>query len=205
MTDANIIKVTLPTNAITVAKMQAEIEGDAEFLLTTTVDNADDYTFADELLSDLAGKLDALVAMRKRATDPLKASAKEIESWFRPSVKALEGVITHLKGVMGTYRKGVEAARLASIEAAAVAAETHDAPALLEAMAATPAAPEGRATCAWYWRVARVFRPMLRDEDLIPDLAKFDAIAKAHPGADTQPPVIPGVTFERCPRIGARR
>jgi phage terminase large subunit-like protein len=59
MTDAtNIIKVSLPTSAIEVAKMQTEIEGDAEFMLTTTVENAEDYSFADELLSDLASKLD---------------------------------------------------------------------------------------------------------------------------------------------------
>ena len=202
---ATTIQVTLPTSALEVARLQAAIEEDAPFLLTTTVDTPEDYSFADEVLTDVVQKKDALVAMRKRATEPLKASAKEIESWFAPAVKLLSDVELFLKGRMGAYQAHLAALKAKADEDAAQAAAAHDAPALLEAMAAVPEAAAGRATCAWFWRVVRVNPLLVRDEDKVPDLAKFEAVAKAHPGADTQPPVIPGVIFERCPRIGARR
>jgi hypothetical protein len=201
----NIIKVTLPTSAIEVAKMQADVEKDALFLLTTEVVTAIDYSDADEILTDVVRNKDALVAMRKRATEPLKASAKEIESWFAPAVRTLCEVESFLKGKMGAYQQRLADAKAAADEAAARAAEAHDAPALLEAMASVPVAASGRATCGWFWKVIRVNADVVRDEDKIPDVAKFDAIAKAHPGADVNPPVIPGVSFERCARIGARR
>ena len=45
---------------------------------------------------------------------------------------------------------------------------------------------------------------MVRAEDMIPDVAKFEAAAKAA-GSSEQPPVFPGVVFERVARIGAKR
>ena len=140
MTTTNIIKVTLPTSAIEVAKMQAEIEKDAPFLLTTEVVTAIDYSDADEILTDVVRKKDALVAMRKRATEPLKASAKEIESWFAPAVRTLCEVESFLKGKMGAYHQRLAEAKAAASSNVARAAEAHDAPALLEAMASVPVA-----------------------------------------------------------------
>ena len=201
---SNEVTVKLPTNAVEVSHLQKAAEDQAPIILDLRVEDADDYTIADDLLSDLARRKDEIVAMRKSATGPLYTVIKTVESWFKPYITVLDGGISHLKGQLSAYNVA-EAKRLeASRQAATAAAEARDSAALLAAVSEPAPAPVGRATTTWFWRVDRVIREMLRDEDLIPDMAKFEAAAKAA-GSGEQPPVIPGVVFVRDARMGARR
>ncbi len=187
--------------------MQAEAEADGLAVSALKVTDADTLALADALLTDVVTRKDAAVAMRKRATGPMYAAVREIETWFRPLVIALETAERHLKDLVGAYRLEQHDRARAARELAAAAAEQHDASALIEALtvADDAAAPDGaRATTRYAWQVKRIAEDLLPDEWWTPDTTRIDAVAKAAAG-DGDAPVIPGVVFERVAIVGARR
>lgn len=192
------------TNA---AAIQRQAEADVPIIKAMRIENAEDYAFADGVLTDVVQRKDAFEDMMKSATAPLNAGLKVVRSWFAPGRDAFETCEAHLKGLLSTYRVRQAAEAQKAREAAARAVET-GAPAeaqlaALQTAADAGAAPAGRATVAFAWRVARVVADLLPDEWWTPDDAKLAAFAKAHKGEDA--PVIPGVVFERVARVGARR
>jgi hypothetical protein len=202
---ARTMTVALPPDVAQLATLQREAEADAAAL--DMVGDSCPTADVDEFLTDVVRRKDAAVAMRKRATGPMYMAIKEIESWFRPTVKALEGAEAHLKGVLGRQRLAALETERAARELAAVAAEQRDAPALLGALtvAADAGAKDGaRATTRYAWQVERVIPDLLMDEWWCPDMAKIEAFAKAASG-DGEEPVIPGVRFVRVAIVGARR
>jgi hypothetical protein len=203
----NEITLALPLSAGDVATLQREAEANAPAYALVEVSDADSYTFADALLTDVVRKKDAVIAMRKQATTPLYQVLRTVEGWFRPVVQALETSETTLKQAMGAYRvEQANAERLARA-AAADAAEAGDAERLLLALTTASAisAPiESRASVTIKWVVAAVDVDALPREFLCPDMGKINAAAFAALGEDN-PPVIPGVVFEKTARIGARR
>ena len=207
LTAAQSVEVDLPIDALAVAKLQREAEADAPVYLAVTCTTAEDYEFADALLTALVQREDAAVAMRKSATVPLYGVIRTVESWFKPWLNALAPAKAHLKKEMGAYRVRQEAAEREARELAAQAAETGDAEALVEALtvATEIAAPTAaRATTRFAWQVKRIAEDMLPDEYWTPDMAKINAAAKAA-GSSDEAPIIPGVIFERVALIGARR
>jgi hypothetical protein len=207
-TIAHDVTIAIPTSAADVAALQREAESDAPAIKAITVNDADEYAFADAILTDVVRKKDAIVAMRKSATVPLYGVIRTIESWFKPVVSTLEAGEASLKRAMGSWRLACADAERAAREAAAVAAESGDAGALVEALqvaTAIQAAPAaGRATTRFVWAVKRIAADLVPSDWLVPDVARIEALAKATPG-DGPAPVVPGVIFERVAQIGARR
>lgn len=200
------MQIQLKLNAADVARLQRDAETDAPLIRTVTVETAEDYAAADELLSEIVRRKDALVAMRKTATGPLYETIKTVEGWFRPVVQLLEGSEKHLKGELGRFRLRAAEEERKAREAAAAAAKAGEAEALLASLttaAQAAAAPAGRATVGTYWAVESVDAAALPREYLVPDMPALTAMAKAHKG-DT-PPVVPGVKFVRAAKVGARR
>jgi hypothetical protein len=145
--------------------------------------------------------------MRKSATGPLYGVIRTVEAWFRPLVVALESSEKTLKGAMGAFRVLREREEREARELAARAAETN-APAeeLVAALtvASTAAAkPDARATTRFMWRVETVNPHAMPIEWLMPNIPALDKMASRHKG--DEPPVVPGVTFERVAQIGARK
>jgi hypothetical protein len=199
------LTVSLPPDVRELATLQRAAEADAAALATLTVDV--DATDLDAFLTDVVRRKDAAVAMRKRATGPMYTAIKEIESWFRPLVTALEGAERHLKAVLGAQRLAALDAEREARELAAAAADVGDAGALLEALtvAADAGAKDGaRATTRYAWTVKRISEDLLPDEWWTPNTAAIEAHAKGFAG-DGDAPVIPGVVFERVALVGARR
>jgi hypothetical protein len=144
--------------------------------------------------------------MRKRATGPMYAGIREVESWFKPLLDTLQQVERHLKGGISSYRVALEKTERAAREAAAVAAETGDSTALvaaLEASTAAAAPPPGRATARMVWE------PTAADAKLVPReymTVDWSALKIAGKNAGDGPaPEIAGVAFERRAIVGARR
>lgn len=170
----------------------------------------DDYTFADEMLSELARTQDAIVAQRKSATVPLYSVIRTIEGWFKPSVDDLESAIKHLKLVMGRWRVTLAEREAEARRAAIAAAKADNAPALVTALtqerAAQPAsAAVGRAVTRLGWKVASVNVDALPREYMIPNDSLLARIARDAGTGDAPPPTIAGVTWERAAQIGAKR
>jgi hypothetical protein len=187
--------------------MQREAEADAPAYAELAVLDANDYTIADELLTDIVRRKDAAIAMRKEATGPMYTAARVIESWFKPLVSTLESCETHVKRAMGGYRLAQEAREREARELAARAAETN-APAeeLIEALtvaSAAATAPAGRATARFVWRVVVIDAQRLPREYWMPNVDALNKIAREHKGEDA--PEIAGVVFERAAVMGARR
>jgi hypothetical protein len=206
MTDA--LAVASPIASVEVAALQLEAEADAaEILSAVIVTDAEGYEAADELLSDIARREDAALAMRRSATVPAYQSIKTIEGWFKPWLGALGTAKAHLKTQLGNYRlRQAEVERQARLDAAALAEAGGNGDELIQSLTLAAEAaekPAGRATASFGWRVARIAADMLPAEWLCPDVARIEGFAKAHKGDEA--PVIPGVTFERVAKIGARR
>lgn len=188
-----------------VAALQVEAEADLATVRTFAISDAATFGAADETLTTIVTQKDAVKAMRTSATGPMYQAIKVVESWFRPVLSALEGAETHLKGAMGAYREAEDAARREASATAAVAATSGDSAALVEALTISGAAPAAaRASTTYAWRVLRIAEDMVPDEYWTIDLVKLGAIAKSAGGGD-EPPIVPGVVFERVAKIGARR
>lgn len=200
------ITVPVPTTANEAAAIQKTAEADAKEILALVVDDDESYKFADEVLSDFARRKDAVLAMQRSGTLPLYGVIRTIEGWFKPSTKALDAAIGHLKGQIGAYRLALWQAEREAREQAATAAEAGDSAGVIESLAVASdmaVKPEGKASATFAWEVDRVIEDMLADEYWCPDRAKLDAIAAAEKG--DEPPVIPGVVFKRVAKIGAKR
>lgn len=196
--------VTVPASATEVATLQREAESLVPSVERLTIESTDDYSTADGLLTELVRRKDAAIAMRKRATGPLKEAAREIESWFRPLTQALERCESHLKAELGRWRLDEDARALAARDAATAAAQTGDVDAMHAALdVATEAPAAGRSTVRYRWVVKRIVRDMLLPEWLVPDEKRIAKLAREHRG--DEPPVVPGVVFEREAIVGARR
>jgi len=201
------IQIEVPSEIVALAAEQREAEDSVRALEGLTIISDEMYEAADAMLTATAQRLDAVVAMRKRATAPLGEAKREIEGWFRPLVRALEASIAELKRAIGGYRVMLAEEERKAREAAALAAATGDADALCNAMVAADASatpPAGRATCRFEWRIKRIAEDLLSREWLTPDVARIAAYAKDW-SSGSEPPVIPGVVFERTAIVGARR
>jgi len=206
--------VTAPDTTLTIAipgvhnlaELQREAEENAPAYALVTIEDANDYTLADTLLTDVAQRKAEVLAMRKSATGPMYTAAKTVEAWFRPLLTALEASEAALKRVMGAYRIALEKREREARELAAKAAEASDAEALVTALTVASEAatkPAGRATARYVWTVESVDASALPREWMVPNMGGLEAAARAHKG--DEPPVVPGVVFVRRAIIGARK
>lgn len=194
--------------AIELAAEQAEAEADAQpaNLAAIVVADEADYTLVTELRTEVRAKKDAAIKLRQTAAQPWKKVATTIEDMFRPLVQAYEKIENDFRGKLEAYQvakvKAEREARLAATEAATAG----DDAALVTALSAStvlarPIADGGRVSLKW--TVKRVVADLLPDEYWTPDMAKIEAIAKAHRG--DEPPVIPGVVFEQTASVAVKR
>jgi hypothetical protein len=206
--------MTAPASTLTIAvpgvhdlaTLQRRAEDDLPVYEAIVVTDADAYTLADELLSDVARRKADVLAMRKSATGPMYVAVKTVEAWFRPLVTALEASERALKTGMGAYRLACAEREREARELAAKAAETRDAGALVEALTVATEAgakPQGKATARYVWAVESCNLPAMSREFLVPDMPALETLARTHKG--DEPPIVPGVTFVRRAIIGARK
>ncbi len=199
------LTATVKMTADRVATLQADAEELATITAGAMATTPEEYALIDSVLTEAVRKRDAALAMRREATVPLYGVIKTVEGWFRPVDQALAKIITDLKRALGDYRLAQAERERAARELAAHAADTGDADTMIEALttaAAEAEAPAGGARTRFVWTVKRIAADMLAPEWLCPDVAKIEAVAKAHKGDDA--PIIPGVTFERVALVGAK-
>lgn len=204
------IAALVPTNALAVAALQREAEAEAPTVRALVCRDADDYALADALLTDVVQRHDAATTMRGTATKPLYGVIRTVEGWFRPYLGTLESMRDSLKSAMGAYLVEQERTARTARELAAVAAETGDADTLIAALTiATESAekPAGAARASFRWMVKRVAHELLMPEFIREAItvevaqAALRGTLAGYKGDD--PPVVPGVIFERVANIGA--
>jgi hypothetical protein len=201
------ITIAVPASVQAVAALQLEAETERDFALSCTIDTPEDYAIVCHLLTEICKREDAAIAMRKSATGPMYQSVRTIESWFKDLLGACAAARAHLKKEVARYEIARKNSELEARRLAAKAAETGDAGTLITALTtaadAAERVPGGTARIAFGYVVKRIAADMLPDEWWCPDVARIEAVAKAHKG--DEPPVIPGVVFERVALVGAKR
>lgn len=162
---------------------------------------------ADGMLTEIVRLKDDLVSRRQAAVKPTKQLVAEVESWFRPYIKDVEAAEDALKKTIGAYRtrKANEGRRqLLAARAASDEGRTDDALAHVQASQAIAAPDAARAGTRFAWEVKRIAPDLLPDEWWTPDVERINTVAE-EAGSSDEPPVIPGVIFERVAIVSAKR
>ncbi len=86
------------------------IEGITSLNPVETVKSDDDLKIATGMLANVKSNVKQIKAKKKAALDPLKASIKEINSWFKPAEDRLSEIEKSIKDAMLVYHDAKEAA-----------------------------------------------------------------------------------------------
>lgn len=169
------------------------------------IEDPETYAAVGAILIERLKQYDAAKDFRDKVTKPVYAHWKYLCDLL--SVKPHEDLIKALKGAIKAYDLREDARkRLAAEEARALfAAPTPDIPAMTQALTVANA-PEAQAdgvSTTFVWKVKRIIPDLLPDAYWIPDEAGIAQVARDHKGDD--PPVIPGVVFERDAQVTGRR
>ena len=191
------------------AELDAEHESDkatlAELVAHPNIADDQELAMLDATLTDVARLHDELVARRQKPVKQVKGLIAEFEGWFRPYLKDVDAALDALKGVKSRYLTAKDAAARKAREDAQKAADAGDSAAVLESIQrAQEIEAVGSAGTRYAWEVKRIAPDLLPDEYWIPDQARISAVAKAA-GSSEEPPVLPGVVFERVAVVQARR
>lgn len=201
------LSLKLPATAEDVAKLEAAAADLASLQAEIEVTDDASYGAADELLTQAVQLLDAAKICRSSVTGPVYKAIKEVEARFKPAMSQLEGFILRAKTEIGRYRTTLANEAHAARQAAALAAQTGDADGLVDSLNAADAlsAPVvgAGAKVKIRWVVKRITPELLPFPAWwCPDEAAIQEVALAHKGEE--PPVIPGVVFERVAAVSAK-
>lgn len=200
-----VLALALPLSADELAGLLAEAQDKAEACVGLECPTADAYETCQGLLAEVVSDRDAVVAMRTESTQAADRAVRAIRATLKPILDALEVAEGYVRGAMGGYLKAKAEAEREVQAAALEAATTGDADGLVEALtASTELAASPEQAARWRWVVKRIAKDLLPPEYLIPDEAAIKAVARAA-GSGEEPPVIPGVVFEREPVVAVSR
>jgi len=160
---------------------------------TFVVSNDEDSTFAADMIREVKAKHRDLDERRKEVTQPLNATVKTINGWFKPALDALETAEKKLKAKVALYMQ--ESARKAQ-EALALAAIAPTIEEATVALAASmPAAMPQGVSMRMIWKFRIVDESAIPARFCSPDSAKIDAEMRGSAKDNGAPTPIPGVEF----------
>ena len=151
-----------------------------------------DAEFAGNALNEVSKHLDTLDKKRKKWVEVPKGIAKDIDQTFKPLLDKLKEAKDMLKAKIGAWHIEQEFARQRALKAASQAAQAGDTEATDRAIVVAATHEVGKLagvnSCKTEWTGEVVDAAQIPREYLMPDLAKLQAVTKAHEG-DVQ---IPG-------------
>lgn len=170
---------------------------------TFTVASDEDSTFAADMIREVKAKHKELDERRKEVTQPLNATVKTINGWFKPALEALETAERKLKSKVALYMQ--ESARKAQEALALVAAAETAEEATVALAASVPAAMPQGVSMRMIWRFRIVDESAVPARFCSPDLAKIDAEMRGSAKDDGAPTPIAGVEFFQEASMTVRR
>lgn len=170
------------------------------------------------VLADLQDKLrvkDATTAIRDKFCQPIRKVANDLASQlFNPTIKAFEAYEDKAKAKLGAFELAQAETRKALTAQAADAARANDVGTMTTALQAANqialSKPAG-ASFTFTWRVKRLQPELMLgwsegvEQYWSPDMTKIQDEAERQGTHDEEPPVIPGVIFEREASVAVRR
>lgn len=210
--------ITIPTVAYDKAAIEAQLVTVQRETLELDTFEITTPDVAAIVLADLQDKLrikDATTAIRDSFCQPIRKVANDLAAGlFNPTIKAFEAYETKAKLKLGAFELAQSQARLALTAQAADAARANDVSGMTTALQAANqialAKPSG-ASFTFTWRVKRLVVELMLgyspgvEQYWSPDLTKIEAEAERQGTHDDEPPVIPGVIFEREADVAVRR
>ena len=199
MSDHVAIPLSIEFNPAALEIVRADAVSDLPVVQAFVIRTQAEADFAAAQLKDFLRAADEVEAKRKRATDPINASLKEIRSWFKPAEDALTACASALRGALQVWNVEQARKQREQYQLAQAAAKAGDMQAVTEALvassAAAPVKQEGIAT--WEVWVAYVRHPTeVPREWCEPDIKRIEAHARAAKG-EAPPAPIAGVVFTR--------
>jgi hypothetical protein len=170
------------------------------------------------VLADLQDKLrikDATTKIRDSFCQPIRKVANDLAAGlFNPTIKAFEAYELKAKAKLGAFELAQDAARKALTAQAADAARANDVAGMTVALQGANqialAKPEG-ASFTFSWKVKRLEPELMLgysvdvEQFWSPDMSKIEAEAERQGTHSEEPPIIPGVIFERDASVAVRR
>lgn len=186
-----------------------ELEKDTREAAALVITDRDTYAAVGAVLRERLRELDAAEAFREKYTKPAYKHWKDLCELL--STEPHKRLCAALKKAIGDYdlREATEKAEAAKQARELVAAQgpTPDVAALTEALTVANA-PQARAegvSTQLVWKVKRVVEDLLPDAYWTPSLDAIQAEAERQGVKGDEPPVIPGVVFEREASVTGRR
>ncbi len=219
--------MTEPTQALAIAPEQlkqgaANLRADLAYIkteLAPRVNTPEAFKLVGSLLIEQLKVLDAMQAQRDGVTNPMHAAWKNACALFSEGLELQKEICAALKGLIAGYElQQAEAKALATTQARA-ALQTGDVQTIEQALTivneAAPVAAQGVST-TFKWAVAKLTTPLpcaccgsLRG--MVPqqywnESANLDALNDmAGRWKENEPPIVPGVLFERTASVTGRR
>ncbi len=159
---------------------------------------------------------DALKAERDRVVNPIYKAYKNASDTYKPHLDESDALIKALRAGVGAYDLAQHERKQLALQTAQTLVLSTDALApaalaeALEVANSQPAKVEGVAT-RFEWRVKRIVVELLPGWHAAigpywtPNMTAIDADAERQGTTGDEPPVIPGVVFERVPLVTGRR
>lgn len=170
---------------------------------TFTVATDEDSAFAANMIREVKAKHKELDERRKEVTQPLNATVRTINGWFKPALEALETAERKLKSKVALYMQ--ESARKAQ-DALALAASAATAEEATVALAASmPAAMPQGVSMRMVWKFRIVDDSAVPAKFCSPDSAKIDAEMRGSVKDNGEPTPISGVEFFQEASMTVRR
>lgn len=168
------------------------------------VSNDEDSAFAADMIREVKAKHKELDERRKEVTQPLNATVRTINGWFKPALDALETAERKLKSKVALYMQECEARTRAALAEAAAAATAQEATRALASAPPPAALPQG-VSMRMVWKYRIVDESAVPAKFCSPDPAKIDAEMRGALANEGTPPTINGVEFYQEASMTVRR
>ncbi len=194
-----------PLDPASIKASELALATDATQAATLVITSPEMYAVVGQILIAKLREKDAAQEFADRYTKPAYRNWQDLLALFKPTKIAYEKIELALKGAIRSWEFAQAQEKEQARTDARAALATGDVPAMTEALSIANA-PEARAEgvgTRFVWKVKRYVLDLMRPEDMIPNEAKINAIARAHRGED--PPVVPGVVFEKDVIVSGKR
>lgn len=175
---------------------ETEAQGVLEELDDLVIETQDDLEFAAEILADVKGNVRQLKDMQDRVVLPINTALKELRSWFKPALRALEKCESGLKSKIAKAHAEVHARQQEALQVAATASmqgDTEAASAAMEQASETDFEPVKGLSMRHTWDYDIIDFDKVPREYMLVDDSKVKAVIRAHKGDIT----IPGIQVKR--------
>jgi hypothetical protein len=205
MTDALALSITPES----LKQGAAALRADLEYIQTLKrqIDTPAKFQMVGGLLIEQLKVLDAMQAQRDGVTKPMHEAWKNACALFSEGLELQKSICSELKLLVGEYELAQDTARALATQEARAALASGDVQTVERALTVVneSAAKAQGVSTKFSWKIKRIAPDLLPDAYWVVSEALINDEAKRQGVLSDDPPVIPGVVFERTADVTGRR